>query len=123
MQPFPPSEDLAFFVGLEVAQICLDPWSTQLKFEDGGQITIEGPFEHTDTGQVTHSHQVGDDQDRGPVYLRDLIQRRIIAVSREERALTLEFDNGAKVKMVSEKGRFESGQIHTPGREGRRIVF
>lgn len=77
MKPFPPGDDLPFLVGLEVGQVCLDPWSTQLRFSDGGQLTLEGPFEHCDVKGTWHAHEPNDTQDLGPVHLRELIQQRI----------------------------------------------
>lgn len=123
MHPFPPSDELSFLVGLEVGQVCLDPWSTQLRFSDGGQITIEGPYEHTDIHQVAHTHQTGDVQDRGPVFLRDLIQKRIVAVQRSDWLLTLVFENGAALRINSEPGPYESGQICAPGANQSPTVF
>jgi hypothetical protein len=42
MHCLPTAEELAFLVGLEVEQVCLDPWSTQFRFAEGGQITGNG---------------------------------------------------------------------------------
>jgi hypothetical protein len=123
MHSFPPSEKLGFLVGLEVGQICLDPWSTQVIFSDGGQITIEGPFEHADAQQVIHVHQAGDYQDRGPVFFRDLIQQVIVAVERADWLLTLVFANGAMLRISAENSQYENGQIHRPGDEQNPIVF
>ena len=114
MHPFPPASELQFLSGLEVGQICLDPWSTQFRFSDGGQITIEGPFEYLDTEGQTHFHQSADAQDRGPVHFRDLIQRRITSVESEPLRLTLGFDTGAKLSIMGEIGPYESGQISPP---------
>ncbi|HVI33226.1 hypothetical protein [Phenylobacterium sp.] len=123
MHPFPPAADLQFLIGLEVGQVCLDPWSTQVRFSDGGQITIEGPFEHVDAAGQTHSHQASDEQDVGPVFLRELIQQRITALDSEPRSLTLTFANGALLRISSEEGPYESGQIHPPSGEGGLVVF
>jgi len=123
MHPFPPASDLQFLVGLEIGQICLDPWSTQLRFADGGRITIEGPFEHLDAQGKSHFHQAGDERDRGAVFLRDLLQQQITLLESEPRRLTLVFENGARLRIVSEEIPYESGQIHPPGREDKPIIF
>ena len=123
MHPFPPTSELQFLVGLEVSQICLDPWSTQVRFSDGGQITVEGPFEHMDTEGRSHLHQIGNDQDTGPVFLRELIQKRIAMVQRDATRLTIAFDNGAILKLWSEAVPYESGQIYAPDGENAPIVF
>lgn len=123
MHPFPPASDLQFLVGLEVGQICLDPWSTQLRFADGGRITIEGLFDHRDAQGQLHTHQTGEGQDQGAVFFRDLIQQQITALESEPRRLTLVFGNGARLRIVSEEIPYESGQIYPPGREDQPIIF
>jgi hypothetical protein len=123
MHPFPPASDLQFLVGLRIDQICLDPCSTQLRFADGGRITVEGPFEHWDAQGHLHSHQAGDEQDRGAVFFRDLLQQPITLLKREPRRLTLVFRNGARLRILSEEIPYESGQIYPPGREDKPIIF
>jgi hypothetical protein len=114
---------LQFLVGLEVGQIRLDPWSIQVRFSDGGHITIEGPFEHVDTQGRSHMHQVRDEQDRGPVFLRELVQQRITMLQSEDTRLTVAFSNGAFLRLCSDTVPYESGQIYPPGREQNPIVF
>lgn len=123
MYSFPPAAKLQFLLGLEVGQVCLDPSSTQIRFSDGGQITIEGSFEHVDLQGQAHIHQAADGQDSGPVFLRDLIQQRITAIESDPTRLTLAFSNGAVLRLRSETIPYESGQIYPPGREHSPIVF
>lgn len=123
MRPFPPGKDLAFLIGQEIGQVRLDPWSTQFRFADGGQITLEGPVEHLDVQGHAHRHQHLDAQDRGPVVLHDLLQTRIVALHREDWRLTLTFETGAELRIDSEDGPYESGQIYPPGKDGEIIVF
>ncbi|MNI24109.1 hypothetical protein D3C73_777180 [compost metagenome] len=123
MHAFPPATDLQFLVGLEVGQICLDPWSTQLRFADGGRISIEGPFDHRDAQGQLHTHQTGEGQDHGAVFFRDLIQQQITFLESEPKRLTLVFGNGARLRIVSEKISYEGGQIYPPGREDEPIIF
>ena len=123
MHPFPPASDLQFLVGCEVGQICLDPWSTQFRFADGGRITIEGPFEHRDARGQLHAHQNREDRNQGAVYFRDLIQQQITHLESEPKRLTLVFENGARLRIASEEIPYESGQIYPPGREDQPIIF
>jgi len=122
MRPFPPASELQFLIGLEVGQICLDPWSTQVRFADGGQMTITGRFEHMDVRGLSHWHQAEEEQDLGPVYLRDLLQQRITFLQREPNCLTLGFGNGAILRIWSEISAYENGGIFPPG-EGDAIIF
>ena len=123
MYPFPPFTDLQFLIGLEVGQICLDPWSTQFRFADGGSIAVMGPFEHLDTQARRHHHQNTDLQDRGAVFLRELIQQQITGLEVDKQRLVLSFRNGSTLTIFSEDIPYESGQIYPPGREHKPIVF
>ena len=123
MHPFPPPAELQFLIGLEVGQICLDPWSTQVRFSEGGQLTIEGPFEHRDAQGNWHLHQAGDEQDLGPVFLRQLTQQRISMLQSDASRLTLAFGNGAVLRIWSEAMPSESGQIYPPDPGQNPIVF
>jgi hypothetical protein len=114
MHPFPPSAELQFLIGLEVGQVCLDPWSTQFRFVDAGQITVEGPFEHVDVAGQSHLHQAKSEQDTGPVFLRDLIQQRITKLESDRFRLTISFSNGSMLRIASEEGPFENGHIDHP---------
>jgi hypothetical protein len=42
MHPFPPTAELQFLLGEEIAQICLDPYALQFRFAKGGHISVEG---------------------------------------------------------------------------------
>ena len=123
MKPFPPEDDLQFLVGLEVGQVCLDPWSTQLRFSDGGQITLEGPFEHCDVRGALHAHQSNDTQDLGPLFLRDIIQQRITRLAAEGSQLVLWFGNGAVLKIFAEAGQYEDGHIDPLATKRGTIIF
>jgi hypothetical protein len=110
MYPFPSSEDLQFLVGETIGQIALDPWSLQFRFADGGQITVEGRIEHVDAGGLTHSH---DCQKRTgeALYLHQLLQHSITAVETEPHRLSLTFASGAILRIYTELGGLECGQI------------
>ncbi len=123
MHPFPKADDLEFLVGLEVGQVCLDSWSTQLRFSGGGQITVEGDFEHVDAQGRSHIHQSGDEQNVGPVFLRDLIQQRVTELKVEPFSLTLSFSSGSTLLVRSDEGSYECGQIYPPDRPDSPIVF
>jgi hypothetical protein len=123
MHPCPPAAELQFLVGLEVGQICLDPWSTQIRFSDGGRITIEGRFEHQDAQGRSHMHQAGDGRDLQPVFLRELVQQSITLLQSEPGRLTLAFGNGSMLRLWSDASPFECVQIYPPGREQNPVVF
>jgi hypothetical protein len=120
MHPFPPATGLQFLVGEVMGQIALDPYSIQLRFADGGQISVEGRLEHVDgTGQA-HSYNC-QASDGTAIYLHQLLQHRIVTVEVEPFCLTMIFDDGARLLIFSEVGPYECGHIST--RDNRMIVF
>jgi hypothetical protein len=122
MHPFPPADELAFLVGVEIGQVCLDPWSTQFRFADGGQITVEGRFEYVDVGGRIHTHQSEEHLETGPVLFRELLQQRV-SLSVEPFVLALAFENGSVLRLHSDEGQYECGQIRPPGKANTLIVF
>jgi hypothetical protein len=123
MHPFPPRSELAFLIGKEVGHITLDPWGTQFCFSDGGAIVVEGAFEHVDASGVGRLHQQQEAQDRGPVFLRELLQRTINDVAVEPLLLTLSFDGGAILRIHSDERPYECGQIHRTDDRTSPLVF
>ena len=123
MHPFPDADSLRFLVGLEVGQVCLDPWTIQLRFSEGGQITIEGEFHHSDAHGDLHIHNAGEERDTGPVHLRELVQERISDLTVTPLRLTLLFTNGATLNVLTDEGPYECGQIYPPGQPDRPIIF
>ena len=123
MHTFPPAEDLRFLIGMEISQICLDPWSTQLRFSQGGEITVEGKFEHLAADGSLWVHQSREKLDNGPVFLRALIQQSVDKIEVEPLMLTLHFRNGDILRIHSDEGTYECGQIYPPSRPGEPIVF
>lgn len=123
MNPFPAADRLQFLVGLEVEQICLDPWTIQLRLSGDGRITTDGELQHTDARGDMHIYNAGEERDMGPVYLRELVQERIAGFSVEPLRLTLSFSNGAALSILTEGGPYEWGQIYPPGQPNSPVVF
>jgi len=123
MHPFPPPDALAFLVGKEIGQIALDPWGAQFRFSDAGCISIGGKFEHLDATGQSRSHQDCDEQDRGPVFFRDLLQQSIVRVAVEPLLLTLTFTNGSVLRIYSDEGPYECGLISRSDDPADAMVF
>ncbi len=123
MHPFPPAEDLKFLIGLELGQVCLDPWSTQFRFSQGGQITVEGQFEHIDLEEHLHIHHGGDERDVGPVFLGELLQQHIVEMVVDPKTLTLKFSGGSVLRIGADEGAYDCGQIFPPDQPERPIIF
>jgi hypothetical protein len=97
----------------------LDPFSLQFRFADGGQITVEGRIEHVDAGGVTHSYdcqkRIGE-----ALYLHQFLQQSITMVETEPHRLSLTINGGAVLRIFTELGGIECGQII---KDHRYIVF
>ena len=115
MHPFPPTDDLQCLVGAEIGQIALDPWSIQFRFTNGGQITVEGAIEYVDETGTSHKHDCRA-RTGAALYLHQLIEHCISGVDPERFCLTLTFDNGALLRILSDDGPYECGQIHSVGK-------
>ena len=122
MHPFPPAADLQFLVGKQIGQITLDPYSLQFRFVNGGQITVEGRIEHVDPAGEMHLH---DCQARtgAALYLHQLLQHRITTVEAEPFCLSITFEDGALLRVFSDKGPYERGHIDPADPRCGLIVF
>jgi hypothetical protein len=121
MHAFPQTADLQFLVGETFGQICLDPWSLQFRFAGGGQITVEGRIEHVDGAGLTHPYDCQDRKGQA-LYLHQLLQHTISAVRAEPLCLTLTFDDRAVLRIFTELGSFECGQISPPDSSKRGLL-
>lgn len=110
MRQFPPSADLQFLLGETFGQIALDPYSIQFRFAAGGQITVEWQIEHVDAAGTTHPHDCQNPAGHA-VYLHQLLQHPIIAVDAKPLCLSLTFATRAILRIFTEVGDFECGQI------------
>jgi hypothetical protein len=122
MHPFPPAADLQFLVGEEIGQIAIDPYSLQFRFVRGSQITVEGCIEHVDQSGQTHPY---DCQARtwGAIHLHQLLQQRIATVEAGAFCLSLTFESGAILRVFSDDGPYERGQIDPADKRRGLIVF
>ncbi len=117
MHAFPPADELQFLVGEKIDQICLDPWSLQFRFAGGGQFTVEGRIEHIDESGLTHSHDCQTSAGEA-LYLHQLLMHPISATNVQPLCLSLIFANGAVLRIYSELGPYECGQIYS----GRKFI-
>jgi hypothetical protein len=122
MHPFPPAADLQFLVGEEVLQIALDPYSLQFRFAGGGEIFVQGRIEHIDDAGQTHPYNC-----QAPIgtaiYLHQLLQHRIATVDAEPFCLSMRFESGAVLRVFSDDGPYECGQIYSADERRGPIVF
>jgi hypothetical protein len=116
MWPFPSKEKLAFFVGLELSNVTLQPYSLDFLFTDGTRIQAEYMVEYADGEKITvHDIQA----DLGPINFHPLIreQARVLDIDVTEHRLTLLFAGNRSITILSvSPGPYESGNIgHVDG--------
>lgn len=123
MHPMPPAEHVQPLVGDEIAQVRLDPYQVQFAFDSGRLLVAEHLIEHIEPDGMTHGYDC-QASEKPPVLLHRLLYRPIVAVEREELALTLRIEDGAALRIRSTLGPYESGQIYmTPGDTTDLVVF
>lgn len=119
MHPFPNATELHFLIGLELEQVCLGRWQIQLNF-DKVRINIEGALEHIDKHGTLRRHNT--DQDRlSPILLHNLFGQKVRVIGVEPLRLTLAFDGDDIIRILSDEGPYECGQIYDE--EGQLTVF
>ena len=118
MQEFPPASELSHLIGDELAQVCLDPYQIQFRFQRNS-IAAEFAVEQIEPdGTVWRYRCVA--AEAGEAMLHRLIGKKIEAVKTEGLRMTISFDNGAALCVLSETRPYESGHI---GGQGKFIVF
>ena len=119
MRAFPPQPDLEFLLGKELQNISFGYWNFQFSF-DAGSISVEGDLEHIDHTGTLHRHNT--DADRlAPLYMHHLISQSVESITAEPFCLTLHFNRGDSLRIFSDEGNFECGQIYD--HKGDLIVF
>ena len=119
MHPFPQAAELTFLNGMELVQICIGQWQIQFIF-DSVHIAVEGALEHIgEDGTIRHHNT--EDSRFSPIFLHHLIGQKIGGVEIEPFQLTLTFDGGEKLRILSDEGPYECGQIFD--KRGMHIVF
>ena len=90
--------------------VCLGQWQIQFNF-DKASISVEGDLEHVDKAGTVRRHNT--DQDRlSPLVLHHLIGQKVRLIEVEPFRLTLAFDGGDIIRVFSDEGPFECGQIY-----------
>jgi hypothetical protein len=120
MHPFPPAATLQCFVGDAIAQVWLDPYGVQFKFESRRWLAAELRIEQFEPDGTVWGYNC-EAADGPPLILHRLLYRRIVAVEREDLRLTFRIEDGSALAILSDLGSYESGQIEAP--ETGYIVF
>ena len=119
MHPFPEASELQFLVGVELNQICLGQWQINLDF-GSACIAVEGDLEHVDKAGTVRRYNT-DESHLSPSFLHQLFGQKIRMLEVEPFRLTLAFEDGHILRIFSDEGPYECGQISDEN--GIQIVF
>lgn len=81
-------------------------------FASKSGITAEGCVEHIDETGNSHRHQDSDVRTGEAIYLHQLIQRPVTGIEVEPFCLSMTFEGGAILRIYSDEGPYECGQIY-----------
>ena len=119
MHRLPDASKLQFLVGNELEQVCLGYWQVQFNF-DKARISAEGDLEHVDQSGTVHRHNT-DESHLAPIFLHHLLGQKVRAIEVQPLCLTLAFTKGDLLRIFSDEGPYECGQIYDE--DGRITVF
>jgi hypothetical protein len=113
MKEFPEQAELQFLVGRSVSNVIFQPYSIDITFDDNSYIVAEHLLEYV--GQHGAVERLNPQEGFGATALHSIVTRVVTSVIRQPFSLTLRFDNGHSLNVLSIPGRYESGQIWTRG--------
>ncbi|KFC74786.1 hypothetical protein FG93_00965 [Bosea sp. LC85] len=109
MHEFPPASELDHLIGDTLMQVCLDPFGLQFRFERS-TITSERAVEHIEPDGTAWSYRCVADE-APATKLHRLVGRRVTSLSSTGMRLSITFDDGAELTILSDLGPYEAGQI------------
>ena len=118
MQQIPPASELRHLVGDTLMQVCLDPFSTQFHFERNN-ITSALAVEQIEPDGTTWNYKCVA-AEAPATMLHRLVGKRVTSISSDGLRMSIGFDNGAVLHVLSELGPYEAGRIDG---DGKFIVF
>jgi hypothetical protein len=110
MHSFPPASELQFLVGKQLELISLGAWQFHFTFGKGS-ISVEDDLEYIDSEGVVHRQNTEADR-FSPIYVHRLLGQKITHISVEPFCLSLTFDRGDLLRIYSNVGPYECGQIY-----------
>jgi hypothetical protein len=119
MHRFPDISKFQFLFGNELLQICLGQWQIQLNF-DKGRISIDSDLEHIDKNGTIRRHNTEEDR-LSPLFIHRLLGQSVQTIESEPFCLVIGFDNGDTIRIFTDEGPYECGQIYDDS--GLLIVF
>lgn len=120
MKQFPPASELTWLVDDAIVRLCIEACKIQFGFASGIQLYSEAGLEQYEADGASSIYS-GEVDDGPPLLLHRLLQKRIVALVREDWCLKLAFEGGSELSVLSENGYFESGQFEHP--DGKLSVF
>lgn len=121
MHPFPRASELQFLLGKDLELISLGYWQIQFFFGEC-HIAVQGDLEHVDSEGRFRRHN-SDETRLAPLCLHHLLGQAVREVTAEAYCLTLRFERGDLLRIFSDDGPYECGQIYPSSDPDTLIVF
>jgi hypothetical protein len=118
MIAFPPASDLSFLIDQTLDQISFAPFSTQFHFEKSRLISELAVQQLEPDGSIWDYKCVAGEA--SPSMLHRLVGKRVVNVSTEPMQLTISFEGGSELRVMTDLGPYEAGHIDG---EGKFVVF
>lgn len=109
MMEFPPTTEMSHLIGDMLMQVRFDPHSTQFHFERNFLIS-EFAVEHIEPDGTQWNYNCVA-AEAPALMLHRLVGRTVTDVKSEGFRLTLLFDNGSALHVLSDDGPYEAGHI------------
>ena len=114
MKPFPKFDELQFLLASEpvLTMIGVNPYGLTLNLDNGCAINSEEGLTYVDQAGVYHCY-AKEWRNEKPIVFHALLEQRLVALDRDDLALTLRFSGGGVLVLPSVLGPYESGQIYS----------
>ena len=129
MHRFPPVEELRYLVGTTLTQITVDPYQVSFVLTDDGRattLTSEYAFElKQPNGQAEVYRPDRKASNFSPIHFHQLLDSKVLSIdlSPDSLRLTLGFERGLQLTVLSELNGYEAGTIACESRCRKYWVF
>jgi hypothetical protein len=114
MRRFKPTDDFSYLDNCNFTQFVIDRYQVTFVFSEGYRLVSELAFRHTrKKSRETFSYDV--QAGLGAVHVQELLEHKVVAVTHRDWELRMVFEGGDEICVLTEEGKYESGNISGPG--------
>jgi len=109
MQEFPGTTELQFPLGLRVSGLIFQPFSMEVIFDAGTSLVSEHSLEYEPANGEPEILDIQKGLDKTSIH--KIVDHQIVCFERTPFSLSLLFDDGQKLRVISVPGPLESGHF------------